>query len=386
MTDAQAALAEANSALQAVAAAVAEMDATLNSLSLDRDALAEANIALQAQLDTAYTELAKYKPKTVLDYGAKGDGLTLCNAAFIKAAATGEVIVPAGRYLLDPTPEKQVILSAGCKVTFEPDVVLVAKPNSAPKYAVLTAQDDVTITGDALIQGERLLHTYTAGSTHEWGYGLKITGNRVKVNGLRVVECTGDGIGVSGDDVEIRNASSKRNRRNGISVFQAARPSIIDCDCSDNGFLTDSTGLPGPFAGIDVEPDSGDAAGVKISGVKATGNQKVGIALWVRDEVQGRLQVDISDCEISGSPNCIWGQDEAVRAPTIVASVKRCKLTFGAGAAVKAGRGSVFTVGDADPANANTIDSATGGLATATNYGLQERDGGVVVKGANRYA
>jgi len=374
--DAQAALASANSALQTVADAVAEQGVTLSKLSLERDALAEANIALQAQLDTANATIAALTdPWREVDKSGLVDVTAKVQAILDKG---GTIKVPTGRYLVNPVV--MVKFRARSTITMEPGVVFVAKPNSDTHYAVLlAAEDDIAISGKWYIQGERLLHGYTAGSTHEWGYGLKITGNRVKVDGLEVVECTGDGIGVSGDDVELANCSSKRNRRNGISVFQAARPTIRDCECSENGFLTDSTGLPGPFAGIDVEPDGGDAKGVRLERIKAIGNQKVGIALWVRNEVQSNLQAEITDCEIAGSPNCIWGADEAVRAPTITATVKGCKLTFGAGAAVKAGRGSLFTVSD------NTIDSATGSVATATNYGLQERDGGVVVKGANRY-
>lgn len=393
--DAQAALASANSALQTVAQAVAEQSVTMSALSLQVDSLSAANVELQAQLDTAGNTIADLKaqlaeatkpdvPKTVHDFGAKGDGVTDDTAAFQLAANSGSLIVPAGEYLIDAVKRVSINLDKTV-VRMDAGARLRAKANSSSRYYLLdvNASDCDIDCGGAEFYGDRLKHTFTAGSWHEHGYGIFIGGARNKLRNVFVYECTGDGVGVTGPGHEIGpGVKCLRNRRNGISAFRTEGLVIHDGECSETGFLTDATGLPGPFAGIDVEPDNGNA-NVRIERMKCVRNQKAGIAMWVRDEVASLLTVDIAECEITGSPNAIWGKDEAIRAPTIACSVMRCKLTFGKGAAVKADSGSRFVVGDADPANANTIDSETGTRTTAVTYGIQAVNGGVATRGSN---
>jgi hypothetical protein len=400
--DAQAALANLRAVTDTVAQSVAEKDAGLNALSLQVDSLGDANVALQAELDTARATIAaqaetiaelKAKlpqdnpaPKTVKDFGAKGDGITDDTAAFQLAVNSGSLIVPPGDYLIDAVKRVSVNLN-GTVVRMEAGVKLRAKPNASSRYYLLdvNASDCDIDCGGAEFYGDRLKHTFTAGSWHEHGYGVFVGGARNKVRNFSVYECTGDGVGVTGEGHEISGVVCKRNRRNGLSAFRTANLWIHDCEFSETGFLTDSTGLPGPFAGIDVEPDNGNATGIRIERIKALKNQKAAIALWVRDEVDSQLQVAITDSELGGSPNGIWGCDEAVRAPTIAATILRNKITFTSGAGVKADRGTRFTVGDSDPANANTIDSASGSRSTAVSYGIQERNGGVAVKGVTTY-
>ena len=54
----------------------------------------------------------------------------------------------------------------------------------------------------------------------EWRYALRIFHCRnVLVEGLTIVESGGDGIGVTGTDITIRNCVCDRNHRQGMSVF-----------------------------------------------------------------------------------------------------------------------------------------------------------------------
>ena len=394
MTDAQLALANAKASLEPVAAAVGELIATNGMLSLKVDDLSAANVQLQAQVDALRLENAELRKKlepvppvvkTVRDYRQAGDADD--TAAFQRAANSGSVIVPAGEYLIDAAKRITITLDKTV-VRMEAGVVLRAKPNSAARYYIMDveASDCDIDCGGAEFYGDRLKHNFTAGSSHEWGYGIFMGGARNKLRNVKVYECTGDGIGVTGPGHEITGVVAKRNRRNGLSAFRSAGLWVHDCEFSETGFLTDATGLPGPFAGIDVEPDKGAATGIRIERVKCSRNQKAGIAFWVRDEVtDSKLEGVVSDCVIDGSPNAIWGCDEAVRAPTIAITVLRNRLTFNSGAAVKADQGSRFVVGDANVANANTIDSATGSRTTALTYGIQEKRGGVATKGQNTF-
>lgn len=395
--DPQAALAATKAGLASVEQAIAETATLVSALSLQNDDLSAANVALQATVaerDATIAELkAKLEPvpspapvvKDVRYYGAKGDGVTDDTAAFQVAANSGSLIVPDGVYLIDTVKRVNVNLDKTV-VRMTAGVTLRAKANNQSRYYLLdvNASDCDIDCGGAEFYGDRLKHTFTAGSWHEHGYGIFLGGARNKLRNVKVYECTGDGIGITGTDHEVSGVECKRNRRNGLSAFRSANLWIHDSEFSETGYLTDSTGLPGPFAGIDVEPDNGNA-NVKIERVKCFKNQKSGIVMWVRDEVASVLNVAISDCDINGSPNAIWGKDEAVRAATINCSVMRCRLSFGSGAAVKADQGSRFVVGDANLANANTIDSATGTKATAERYGIQTPSGGVAVRGENTY-
>src|SRR4249919_1485171 len=221
--------------MQSVAAAVAEKDANLSALSLQNDSLSAANVSLQAQLDTrdqtiaslqAQLDALQPKPKTVKDFGVVGDGIKDDTAALQAALDAGVRLIPDGKYLIDAT--KSLFVRSGT-LEMGANAVLVAKPNSAPRYYVLRAiGDDITVKGGQIV-GERWAHTYTSGSTHEWGCGLQVSGNRITVDGTRVSDCTGDGIGVSGTAV-IRNVVSTKNRRQGLSFYNCPDLKIYDSE------------------------------------------------------------------------------------------------------------------------------------------------------------
>jgi hypothetical protein len=373
-------------AAQSAKASVYGFDGVLADLD---NAIANARAQLQLAKDCADSSVNAAQSitpprKTVRDFIQPWDGDD--TASWQRAANTGSLLVPAGEYVIDPV--KQVIVTLdGTVVRMDAGTVVRAKANSASRSYLLNVQaSDCDIDcGGASLFGDRRAHTFTIGSWHEHGYGIFVSGARNKVRNVGVFECPGDGIGITGPDHEIGpNVVCRDNRRNGLSAFRSAGLWIHDSEFSRTGFLTDSTGLPGPFAGIDVEPDKGVATGIRIERCKFFGNQKAGIALWLRDEVDGgMLSAEIFDNEISGSPNCVWANDEAIRAPTISATILRNKLTFGSGVAIKADQGSRLVVGDANPANANTIDSATGSRNTAVSYGIAERRGGIATRGEN---
>lgn len=92
----------------------------------------------------------------------------------------------------------------------------------------------------------------------EWRYALKITrSENVLVEGLRFCDSGGDGIGVSGRNITIRNCVCDNNHRQGISVFD------VDGLVIEDTVLSNTQGTP-PQSGIDFEPDRG---GWKLSNI-----------------------------------------------------------------------------------------------------------------------
>ena len=83
----------------------------------------------------------------------------------------------------------------------------------------------------------------------EWRYALRIFHcENVLVEGLTIVESGGDGIGVTGRNITIRNCVCDRNHRQGISVFNVENLLIEDC-------VLRGTSGTAPQSGIDFEPD-----------------------------------------------------------------------------------------------------------------------------------
>ena len=83
----------------------------------------------------------------------------------------------------------------------------------------------------------------------EWRYALRIFHCRnVLVEGLTIVESGGDGIGVTGTDITIRNCVCDRNHRQGMSVFNVKNFLVENC------VFSNTSGTP-PQSGVDIEPD-----------------------------------------------------------------------------------------------------------------------------------
>ena len=84
----------------------------------------------------------------------------------------------------------------------------------------------------------------------EWRYALRIHKcKNVLVEGLTIVESGGDGIGVTGTDITIRDCVCDRNHRQGMSIFNVKNLLVENCVFSN-------TSGTAPQSGIDIEPDS----------------------------------------------------------------------------------------------------------------------------------
>jgi len=225
----------------------------------------------------------------VRQWGARGNGDNDDTAAFQRAidalpAAGGTVRVPAGNYVIDPTV--RVYLRSRMHLHLLPGAVLRAKRNSAERAYVLMAYkvSDVEISGGRII-GDRYNHLGSAG---EWGHAIMIRGSkRVTIRDIHLSQCWGDGISIGGAmvlnrptissvDVVVANVVSTGNRRQGLTIGQAARVQVWDSEFSNTGGIK-------PGAGIDIEPDpkdTGIADTIHIENCVIKNNEGNGVILY----------------------------------------------------------------------------------------------------------
>ena len=111
----------------------------------------------------------------------------------------------------------------------------------------------------------------------EWRYALRLHNcTNAVVEGLRICEAGGDGIGVSGKDITIRNCVCDNNHRQGISVFSVENLLIEGC------VLSNTKGTA-PQAGIDFEPDRNgwNMSGVVMRNCLFENNTGTGIDIYL---------------------------------------------------------------------------------------------------------
>lgn len=119
------------------------------------------------------------------------------NAALTWASQQGysEAVLPIGIYLIDENNPIQPLSS----MTFNlGGATLKIRDNSLPKYAIVlfnNKQKYSRIT-NGRIEGDRYNHTYTAGSTHEFGVGIELRYGvqYITIDNLEILNTTGDAI------------------------------------------------------------------------------------------------------------------------------------------------------------------------------------------------
>ena len=146
-------------------------------------------------------------------------------------------------------------MRSNTELVFEPGVELLAKRGEYKglrDYLLeLPHCTNVTIRGGAGSTMRMWKKDYQGPDYEhgEWRYALRIfLCENVLVEGLTIVESGGDGIGISGRNIVVRNCVCDRNHRQGISVFTAENLLIENC------VLSNTSGTA-PAAGIDFEPD-----------------------------------------------------------------------------------------------------------------------------------
>lgn len=220
------------------------------------------------------------------DWGIRTDGTDArattdgINRALATLAARGirEIGLPAGVYLIDAVNEAAgvrresehagIMIPSGITFTMDPATILKVDPNASPDYACISldrTKHHVTIRGGQIL-GDRREHDYAGTATHEAGFGISLKGCQdVTIDGVRITDCTGDGIMVCAEGLNtitpyypatrimIRGCVVERSRRNNISVTAAELVWVENNDIVDAGVDDGIHDGTAPRLGIDIE-------------------------------------------------------------------------------------------------------------------------------------
>ncbi len=141
-------------------------------------------------------------------------------------------------------------------LTFLKGSVLTLKPSAKKSYAILDLVNakNVLIYNPVII-GDRSGHLGIEG---EWGMGISIKASSdIKIYNPIISECWGDGIyigqsdGRGCDNIQIRGAQLRKNRRDGISIIS------VDGLLLENTYAGYNDGTK-PMTGINFEPNNPD--------------------------------------------------------------------------------------------------------------------------------
>lgn len=369
MTDTKDLLTQASAELDAErlaqALALHEAEASIDSL------IQQAN-GLRGQIADLQEQLAAIDPWAGVDKTGATDVTDL-----VQARITAGYDMPAGRYLIDPT--KTLKVTRDWKM--DPNAVLMDMPSPSPRDCCIDiAGNGLSVTIGQVV-GDRMSGAYTVGSTNEWGYGVKVSGDNCKVYNAHVSRCTGDGFGIIGKNCELYDCVSTENRRQGASVFNADGFKAYRCTLTNTGALTvdgktDAAAPNGPCAGIDFEPDA-SPTGQPPPNVNAyledcviTGN-RAGVLAWLRLEVGGSLNITMKNCTTGGNAN-------GINAKALAGSIK---LTVTGGKSVS-DRSSVARIETGSALDISGV--AVTGLSA--KYALQALNGGVIRQSGLSYA
>jgi parallel beta-helix repeat protein len=255
-------------------------------------------------------------------WGASGDGRSDDTIAIQSAASSlsngGNVFIPDGVYIIDPTYNPEGGMFGGIKLksnttlTLSNKAVLQAKTVSSGQYSIVRAWDvnNVIVEGGR-ITGERSIHQ---GKKGEWGFGIDVRGSsNVIIRNTTISDCWGDGIYlgatrvqekiISSSIVTIDNVLSDNNRRQGLSITQANDVKVM------NSIFQNTKGTL-PAAGIDIEPNHLPNSNIRIVNCKFINNDGSGV------ECFHSRNVTIDSCYFEGNLRGVFllggGFDEKV--------------------------------------------------------------------------
>lgn len=228
--------------------------------------------------------------------GAVGDGITNDTIAFQKALdqvslTGGTVTVAKGIYMIDAVVGIQI--RSNTNLILANDSQLSAIPNGSDAYSILriTNAENVVIAGGILI-GDRYNHH---GKLGEWGMGMSIRGAKnVIIKELESRDNWGDGFYVSDEskNIDFCSVIADGNRRQGMSIISGENITVV------NSVFKNTKGV-NPSAGIDIEPNRGDAVkNARIVNSKFLNNAGPGIECYVS---RGNVQATIRDIVIENN-------------------------------------------------------------------------------------
>lgn len=209
----------------------------------------------------------------------------------------GTVVLADGDYNVNA--DTTIFIKSNVTLQMSENARLLVAPNNKQRYYVIrmVKVKNAKIYGGQII-GDRDQHLGTGG---EWGYGISISGsNDVLVEGTRVYNCWGDGLGVGGymgtpsKNVTLKHIISDNNRRQGMSIFDVTGLFIDSCQFSN-------TNGTKPMDGIDIEPDAGTAENISITNCRIFGNVANGIEINAKASTSAVIKnITIQKNEIYG--------------------------------------------------------------------------------------
>lgn len=242
-------------------------------------------------------------PRIVRATGWTGvDDTAVLQAAIDSGAA--EVIVDrqAGPWVLGKPAGPQtyaVRLGSNQMLRLMPGVEIVAKSGSFTEHRqdslfATDGQSNVALIGHGATL-RMLRNEFPADS--EWRCGLRVSGTtNVRVEGVTVLDCPGDGIYIGGDlnrNVVVRNVTCRNNNRNNLTITN------VDGCLLEDVTLSEANGTR-PMCGLDIEPNEGQQiTNVVLRRVKTYRNARGGLYFQLQHLTATSPPVSIycEDCE-----------------------------------------------------------------------------------------
>ena len=191
---------------------------------------------------------------SVKEYGAVGAGVTddtaAVNATLVEA---GYIYIPDGTYIVDP-----LSVASNTTIVMGPNAILKAKAGYGVNDRLLNiiGVDNVTIIGGTIQMGG----AEYVGVANEQRHCV-IVSDSTNVNLIRVtaIDSGGDGFYVGGSlpvtNVLLEDCVASNHYRNGLSITHGTNIRVVRGKYSN--IPSNAEAPAGPWAGIDVEPNSG---------------------------------------------------------------------------------------------------------------------------------
>lgn len=230
----------------------------------------------------------------VRNYGAKGDGVTIDTIAIqntinaANAAGGGTVYIPDGKYLTD-----QLWAKSNVTLTLSTGAVLLAVPNQGLYNPTLRIEgvQNFSITGGTL-DGNRANQTQEG----EWRHGILVMGtsNSILIRDMTIKNTSGDGITTYAPctGVTVQHIISENNRRQGMSIIGGENIVV-----TDSVFRKQNGAVNGPWAGIDIEPNSSAEVcrNIQVLRCQFYDNDGSGIEMMLRS-TDNHSNITVKDC------------------------------------------------------------------------------------------
>ena len=222
------------------------------------------------------------------------------------------------------------------EIVFEPGAVVAAKPgafaNRLDRLLTFRGCSNVVVRGGTLRMNRDEYRDSKRGFDGGYRHALELYGvENVTVEDMTIEESGGDGIYVNGaHHVVIRNVTSARNARQGISVISARDLLIERCR------FVDTAGTP-PEAGIDLEPNgaSEGLSDIVVRDCEFSGNRECGIdlALVKLNGSTRDTSIFFENCRAfnNGKPSEIVCWNSPANAARGVVTFRNCTIGYPAG-------------------------------------------------------